>query len=457
MQAWTQFVKKQEKEIGAETVNKWLNTLRVIKFDACNIYLEAKDSFQKLWVSEHIIPIASKTLLNNNGHKIKIHLSSLDDSPITDSKKESKETSLTFTQSELSPLATLEEYSPTKKNTIPYKLICKLCQYDPLTKTYTSKESQNIFNPLYLYGPTGTGKSHLLMAITSALKIQGRSPLYIKAESFTHHVVQAIRLGRMQEFRNFYRKTDCLIIDDIEILAGKAATQEEFFHTFNTLHMDGIQIILSAKSIPNQLERIEKRLISRFEWGLTLPLIEEKDTEQLVEVCKNRLKFYKLHTELPVNQFLTKKFNSISILASAIDLIAKQFNATNVPYLNTIKLADIQDTLNDFIEKQKATLLDEHALVKIIANVFGIKTSDLLGKSQAREATLPRQIAMYYLRKNFELSLLQIGRFFSRDHSTVISSIRQIEKALSEKKDNVTYYILDIQKKISNYNHQETS
>src|SRR3990167_5719191 len=260
MKAWDDFLYFLEGKFGKSLIDKWVCSLKITRFDACNLYLEAADSFQVIWYQEHILPLAKKHLLDNNKHPIKVFLSSPDTTPIQSTAHTSSPFEIRFESDPLMPHATLSHYVVTPKNQTSFQIICKLLGFDPLTGKRTPLLADK-FNPLYLYGPSGIGKTHLLMAAASELRNQNLQVFYVKADTFTEHVVHAILNGQMQLFRQTYRKLDVLIIDDVEVFGRKNATQEELFNTFNTLHTAGKQIILSAHVNPRLLEYIEERLI----------------------------------------------------------------------------------------------------------------------------------------------------------------------------------------------------
>ena len=311
MQAWEHFLSQLETELGKDTVQKWLRSLKVLRFDACNLYLEAKDSFQALWFDEHIKSRTQTSLYNGNHKQIKVHLS-LANSPAKPAKKGAstktvKETGLApfqLTFDELDPLCLFEHYVVNEENQLTFQLLNEIAGI-----SHKSKITFETFNPIFLYGTAGSGKTHLMMSLAQAFRNKGRKVLFVRAETFTDHVVTAIRAGAMSTFRQAYRNTDVLIVDDIHVFSRKGATQEEFFHTFNTLHLEGKQIILSAHSAPQELQLIEPRLISRFEWGIVLPLKPMKETD-LKALLK--AKGEALHAPLPpkVAEFLVETFTS---------------------------------------------------------------------------------------------------------------------------------------------------
>jgi len=285
MKAWENFLGLQEAELGVETVDKWLRPLKLLHFDAGNLYLEAKDSFHALWFEEHIRHKLQTKLLNNNNRRIRLHLSVANQKKAartTTTRRRSREAKptpkpvSTFSLSfdELDPHCTFANLVVNESNQLAYKLLCEITKYDPNTGQVNANAEPSVpaFNPIYLYGGSGTGKTHLLMATAHCLRSQGIRAIYSRTESFTEHVVSAIRAGEMQAFRQAYRNIDVLLIEDVHIFSRKGATQEELFHTFNTLHVAGKQIILSAYCPPQELQLIEPRLVSRFEWGVVLPL-----------------------------------------------------------------------------------------------------------------------------------------------------------------------------------------
>jgi len=430
MRAWEEFLTKQEKEMGREAVDKWLRPLKITRFDACNLYLEASDSFKAIWFEEHMQSRVQKELFNNNQKQIKVHISlgnRTEESPVSKPKKKtppSTEPKFQLHFDEIDPNATFDQFCTSPSNLLAYKLLIESCG-----ETQTPLQ----FNPIYLYGRAGTGKTHLMMAAAALLAHHGKKALYIRAETFTEHVVEAIRSGEMQTFRKAYRGVDALLIDDVEILSRKGATQEELFHTFNTLHIDGKQIILSAGLPPNELKLIEPRLISRFEWGIVIPLhMPAKDQMQTILIQKAA----KLDFDLPepVLTFLVETFGSnTKTLIRAFDaLILRNPDTTHL----SVKTA--QNCLKDLIQEEEKAALTPGKIIRAVAEYYGIRMDDILSKSQARESALPRQIAMHICRQNLNLPFMKIGDIFSRDHSTVMSSIKQIQKALETKNYEIT-------------------
>lgn len=418
MQAWETFIAEQEKGLGKAAVDRWLRTLRVIKFDARNLYLEAKDAFQALWFEEHIRPKIDTSLLNNNHRKIRVHLTVLG-RPSTKKTAIATPTQppLALTFDPLDPLCTFDNFVATKAHTVPYRV---------LTEQLTA------YNPIYLYGPSGTGKSHLLMALAHQLQAQGIHALYARLETFTEHTVMAIRTGQMIQFRDVYRKVGALLLDNIHLLSRKWATQEELFHTFNTLHLAGKPIILSSHCPPSELQQIEPRLVSRFEWGIALPLVPIQEEERAILLTKKASAFGLELSDKVYNFLLSHFTSSAKALIRALEaLVLRSHLHKTQPLQLTVALAT--HYLADLLALEKASILSPEKIIQHCASQQGIRPEDLLGKAQTRECALPRQVAMFLCRQKLKLPFKKIGELFSRDHSTVMSSVRLIDQALHNK------------------------
>lgn len=454
MQAWQDFITVLEKEYGKETVVKWVLPIKIIKFDAGNVYLEAKDSFQLLWFEEHVKPKAKKYLINNNNRPIKIHIKvdAKTAIPIPHANTETKDETIHFVPDRLEPLHSFEQFVSGNQNLVPYQIFCKLAGFNP-DDYRIEKPSLNLatYNPLFLYGTSGSGKTHLMMALAQMLINRGLKVFFVRAETFTQHVVSAIRLGKMQEFRIAYRHVDVLMIDDIQIFSRKNATQEELFHTFNTLHTEGKQIILSSNLAPRFLDNIEERLISRFEWGLTLPLERISGAKELNQIIQKRTQFYRFPLKHEVIDYLMKKFHHAKALTKAIEILTIKSHLHKTDTKQLLDLEEAKEFLEKYLEEESKDKLTEEKLLQIVSENFGIKVDDMTGKSQSRESVLPRQIAMFLLRRELKLPYMRIGTIFSRDHSTVMSSIKNVTKGIDEQDKELSSYLNEIQRKIVSF------
>jgi chromosomal replication initiator protein len=315
---------------------------------------------------------------------------------------------------------------------VVYRLFCELSGYDPEKAILcTPKMALATFNPIYLWGPPGSGKTHLLVALAHAFQQRGLTALYARAETFMEHVVTAIRSSEMQAFRKAYRNVDILLIDDVHVFARKNATQEEFFHTFNTLQTSTRQIILSSKCAPTHLEEIEPRLVSRFEWGINLHF-EKLESSDLKRVLQKQSQARGFPLSGEVCDFLVQAFPCSTSMQQALDaMILRCHLEQDARYKRNSLLIDkdfAQKMLGDLLEHARHQVLKPDKIISAVSAVCGIRKEDLLGRSQSQEFSLPRQIAMYLCRQKLNTPYQGIGQIFGRDHSTVMTAIRQIEK-----------------------------
>jgi chromosomal replication initiator protein len=263
--------------------------------------------------------------------------------------------------------------------------------------------------------------------------------IYARAETFTDHVVMAIRAGEMSTFRQAYRNVDALIIDDAHIFSRKGATQEELFHTFNTLHLSKKLIILSANCPPSELQHIEPRLVSRFEWGIALAL-EPTSKEDILRILNHKAKLFNFNLRPAIAQFLVDTFNGTDSVIRALEaLILRMHLNKKSPHFSvtTLNESTVRHLLKDLILEEEYNALTPAKIIKTVAEQYGITTEDILSKSQSRECTVPRQVSMHLCRHELNIPFIKIGDIFGRDHSTVMSSIKRVQKALDSDDANL--------------------
>ncbi len=452
MEAWENFLKLLEADLGEATVLKWLHPLKIIRFDACNLYLEATDSFQINWFEEHIRPRVLSSLYNNNKKKIKIHLTvakkelpgTAENTQIKIASKHNalpQQEELTFDT--IDPYFTFEQFIEPSDAPLPFKLLSML----------NSKETPP-FNPIYLYGESGKGKTHLLMAAATHLRKQGLNVVYARAETFTEHVVAAIRAGEMRAFRQAYRNVDALLIDDVQVFARKAATQEEFFHTFNTLHLAGKLIVIAGDCPPQALSNIEPRLISRFEWGIVLPM-GSLDQSELQKMIEKKAKAMNCPLSQEMITFLLETFPSnTKSLTRALQALILRTHLDESNYhlpVRNVTTHQAKVLLNDLITEEQKFKLTPPKILQHVCEHSGLLLDELLGKAQSREKVLHRQIAMYFCRKELKLSYIKIGEIFSKDHSTVMSSVKLIQTSIDNGKRDIIDPVESIRKRLRSH------
>lgn len=298
------------------------------------------------------------------------------------------------------------------------------------------------YNPLFLYGGVGLGKTHLLHAIGNLCHRRGLHVLYVSSEVFTNDLINAIRSHTTQAFREKYRSIDVLLVDDIQFIAGKESTQEEFFHTFNTLHGQDKQIVVSSDRPPKALVTLEERLCSRFEWGLTAD-IQPPDLETRQAILSSKAE--RLGTKIPTElmEIIARRVQSnIRELEGALTRVAAFADLSGLPVTPQL----IETALGDMLPRR--TSVDTQEVIRKVAEAFGITVEGILSRDRSRQVALPRQVAMYLLREEANVSLPQIGEALGgRDHTTVMYGCEKITDML-EQDARLKRQVLEIREKL---------
>lgn len=301
-----------------------------------------------------------------------------------------------------------------------------------------SQAPGKVYNPLFIYGDTGLGKTHLMQAV--AHEVLSRHPdtriTFIGTEQFTNEMIGSIQNRTMQEFRRRYRESDLLLVDDVQFLKGKEATQEEFFHTFNALYEAGRQIILTSDRVPSEIPGLEARLVSRFQWGMVAD-IELPDFEHRVAILRNKALLDHLELTIPddVIRFIAEHVRSSvrELEGSMIKLLAYASLKHREITIEVAREA-LRDKLR--IETRSAntySTLSADTIQSMVAREWGVSAEGLRSKTRTKALTVPRQIAMYYMRELLAMQLVEIGNSFGgRDHSTVIHSLERVVARMRE-------------------------
>ncbi len=291
----------------------------------------------------------------------------------------------------------------------------------------------DVYNPLYIYGGAGLGKTHLIHSIGHFILEQNpdMKMLYVTSEVFTNEVIDCIRSGdasKMTKFREKYRTVDVLLIDDIQFIIGKESTQEEFFHTFNTLHSSGKQIVLTSDKPPKDMETLEERFRSRFEWGLIAD-IQPPDYETRMAILKKNAEVYKKEIDDEVFQYIANNIKSnIRELEGAFNKILA-FSKLNKVDIN---LSYAEEALKDVIYPDQPKEITPSLIIDVVAEHFGVSPEDITSRKRNSEFVLPRQVVMYLCRELTETPFISIGKLLGKkDHTTVIHGVKKITEELS--------------------------
>jgi len=298
------------------------------------------------------------------------------------------------------------------------------------------------YNPLFIYGPPGVGKTHLLYAIANGIRRSNPNAniVYIKGDQFTNELIAAIQSGKNIEFRSKYREADLFLIDDIQFIAGKESTQEEFFHTFNKLYEEHKQIVMTSDRKPSDMLTLEDRLRTRFEWGL-LASIEAPDYETRMAIIKTKAQSLGLElTDDVCNYIAVNVTNNVRQIEGTVKKIMAYRDLNNMP----LDLPNISRAIDDMFKSEGNALPTPSLIISQVCKFYSIDESILRGTLKNKGTAEARQVAVYLIRKLTNLSTPDIGKELNKDHSTILYSIKKVESALKSGDDNLQNHIRDI-------------
>lgn len=334
---------------------------------------------------------------------------------------------------EKKPPAEKEEAAPTSENyefTFETFIVGPSNKFAHAASMAVASKPASLYNPLFIYGNSGLGKTHLLYAIRSEI---GRTHpdmniIYIKGDEFTNELIDAIRHGTTGEFHQRYRRADVLLVDDIQFIAGKDSTQEEFFHTFNTLYEAKKQIVLTSDRPPKDIQTLEERLLTRFEWGLTAD-IQPPDFETRIAIIKRKAELLKIELPDSVIEYVANRLkNNIRQLEGAVKKM-KAFHLLNGDPYN---IQTAQAAISDIINNDQPTPVTVEKIIDEVARTFGTTVSDIRSSRRSANISSARQVAMYVVREITDMSMEAIGQEFGgRDHSTVVYAIQQVDEKMA--------------------------
>jgi chromosomal replication initiator protein len=417
MNVWEEILQKIETKVNRHSFNTWFRPTRLLAETGQSLSVLVPNAHFRDWLNKHYSGVILESL--DELHRPEVHVIFETARPDASPQEPAP--------SSPPPLAVLEVTPPAlnPKYRFDTFVVGTSNQFAHAAARAVAESPSRAYNPLFIYGGVGLGKTHLLHAIGS--QILDHSPkvkmVYISAEKFMNELINAIRYDRIIEFRNKHRSFDVLLVDDIQFIAGKERTQEEFFHTFNALYDAQKQIVLSSDAPPREIPTLEERLRSRFEWGLTAD-IQAPDLETKIAILRKKADAEAVHLPDNVAIFIASriKSNIRELEGSLIRLIAYA-SLTGRP----IDLALTQEVLRDVLPSEEKSLnLD--SIQKSVADHFRLKVADLKARNNAKSVALPRQIAMYLSKSLTRASLPDIGKAFGgKHHSTVIHSVRKID------------------------------
>ena len=430
---WQEALKVIKSAVSTQTFQTWFSFIAPVALNGTLLELEVPNQFFKNWILEHYIDMITSTLKTVSGQDIQVEFRILE---TQQEKKALTEQIILSTRANIkSPTQSLsfsnryKEFGLNPKYTFDSFVIGSSNRFTHAGSLAVVDSLASSYNPLFIHGGVGLGKTHLMHAIGHgvAQRYPQAKILYISSEKFTNQLISAIQNRTTLKFRQMYRSVDILLIDDVHFIAGKESTQEEFFHTFNALHENHKQIILSSDRSPKNIPGLEERLVSRFDWGLVTD-IQPPDLETRIAILKKKSEKETIQVPDEVLFYTAEKIKSnIRELEGALIRVVAYAKLNNI----NITLEMAKDVLKDMIieEEKKVTI---ELIQKKVAEYFDIRLSDMKAKKRSRVVVYPRQIAMYLSRELTTHSLPEIGeQFGGRDHTTVLHAYEKIHKELA--------------------------
>ena len=422
---WAKVLSHMEERLGAVTVSAWLDDAEVVELNEDHLILYSPSDFRRDIIRRRCtdyIHDALKEIFNSNAK-----LLVFGDEELNARKQKGKSpTSMDF-----NPQFTFDNFVVGPSNRFAHSAAIAV-----------SKTPGQVYNPLFIYGPPGVGKTHLLYAIANGIRQQNPDAniVYIKGDQFTNELIDAIKNGRNIEFRSKYREADLFLVDDIQFIAGKESTQEEFFHTFNKLYEEHKQIVLTSDRKPDDMLTLEERLRSRFLWGLTAD-INPPDYETRMAILKNKAKQLGLSLSDDVCNYIAINITSnVRQIEGTVKKILAYRDLNNMP----LDLPNISRAIDDMFKSEGNALPTPSLIISQVCKFYNVDEVVLRGTQKNKGTAEARQVAMYLIRKLTNLSLPDIGKEFAKDHSTVLYNIRKVEVALKNGDSNMQNNIRDI-------------
>lgn len=410
---WDSVLKRLSHELSETTINTWFDEVTVVTMEDSAFVLHCSNTFKKSTIEARFLPHIKAALRDLFSTDLEVKI--LDDQQLAAYHGVAPDRPGDLSESEA---FTFETYVVGPQNKLAFAA----------AKAVTEKPGEN-YNPLFIYGDSGLGKTHLLYAIANALRKKRPEAriVYVKGDDFTNELIASIRENRNAEFREKYRQTDILLMDDIQFIAGKIQTQEEFFHTFNTLYESGRQIVLTSDRPPKEITQLEDRLRTRFEWGLMVD-VAPPDFETRLAIIKNKAALLGVQLPDDISSFIAENLTAnvrqiegaLNKLLAYRDLLGNQVDGEAV-----------SRAVKDMLKKYNEFVPSPSLIIEYICRYYDVDEEQVRGQGRKRDLMEARQTAMYLIRRMTNLSLNDIGKEFGdRDHTTVLHSLDQVEKKM---------------------------
>ena len=412
--------------LNGETYNLWFAAIRAKSLEGDCLTLEVANDFCEVWLEKNYLDLVREKLLLSSGRALQVKFEvgraqAITPSPPDPGKPKAKtepeatERAANHREVTFNPRYTFDSFVVGNNNHFAHSAALAVAQ-----------NPGKSYHPLFLYGGVGLGKTHLLHAIGQHVASHKKSApvVYLSSEKFTNEFIDAIQNNQFVKFRKKYSQTDVLLIDDIQFLAGKERIQEEFFHTFNALHEAHKQLVLTCDRPPNEIQNLEQRMVSRFEWGLSTDL-QPPDVETRVAILRKKEKLMGVHLPDEILNFIANRIRTnIRRLEGALTRVASYASLTG----KSLTIDMVENLLREVLHEEGRFSISIDVIQKKVADHFDIRLADMTSKRRPENIAFPRQVAMFLSRQMTESSLNTIGEAFGgRDHGTVLHACRLVK------------------------------
>ncbi|HBX23908.1 MAG TPA: chromosomal replication initiator protein DnaA [Desulfotomaculum sp.] len=419
MAIWDKTVAQLKNALNTQSYETWIIAMQPVAIKNNIFYIGVPDHFSKDWLNNSYAPLFKDIISQIINVETSVQFILHDEyNRVNNDRKEQHPTDNELKNSTLNPRFTFDNFVVGNSNRFAHAACLAVAE-----------SPAKAYNPLFIYGGVGLGKTHLMHAIGHMIREKNSHVAYVTSEKFTNDLINAIREEKTVDFKNKYRGMDILLIDDIQFLAGKERTQEEFFHTFNTLYEANKQIIISSDRPPKEIPTLEDRLRSRFEWGLITD-IQMPDYETRIAILQKKAQVENLHVSDEVINFIADRINSnIRELEGALIRVSAYSALTD----NKMDRQTAAEVLKDILPAKKPVQITVPLIQQKVAEYFGVKIEDMKSKKRSRVVSFPRQVAMYLCRELTDNSLPKIGKLFGdRDHTTVMHAQDKISQEIEK-------------------------
>jgi chromosomal replication initiator protein len=423
---WAAAQEQLRSMLSADTFNLWFAPLRACGQDNHSLVLEVANDFCEVWLKDNYMGLLRDVVALASGRQLQIQFKVAAGPSISATTPAAPPAKTKTAEPAAERTTSSEDLSFNPKNTFDSFVVGNNNNFACAAAQAVAQAPGKSYNPLYIYGGVGLGKTHLLHAIGQYVVAhkKGARVAYLSSEKFTNEYIDGIQNSQMARFRKRYRHTDVLLIDDVQFLAGKERIQEEFFHTFNTLHESHKQIVMTSDRAANEIQNLERRLVSRFEWGLVTDL-QPPDVETRLAILRKKAQLMGVELPEEILNFLANRIRTnIRRLEGALVRVASYTALTG----KNLGLGVVEDLLREVLHEEGRLSISIEVIQKKVAEHFDIRLADMTSKRRPLNIVFPRQIAMFLSRQMTETSLTAIGDAFGgRDHGTVLHACRLVK------------------------------